>query len=172
MNNFVKVMLTLTFLGLTSRAAFSDAGSIREQIQAAVRQSQQSMARKDIPRYMSGYAKDFQGRDILGDVYGKQQAEENFKKSLSVSQSIKSNSTILTVQATPKGAVVLSHEHTVLHIVGRQTHKVHTLIFDGLWRSVWVKTGPIWLVWRETQLSQTITTDGKARVVKPGTKPA
>jgi len=172
MNNVVKTMLTLTLLGLASRAALSDVASIREQIQAAVRQGEQSMARKDIKGYMSGFADDFQGRDISGDVYGKQQAQQSLAKSLSLSQSIQGKPTILTIQTTPEGAVVLSREHTVLQIVGRRTHKVHILIFDGLWRSVWVKRGPAWLLWRETQLSQTITTDGKARVVKPSTRPA
>jgi len=172
MHNVVKTMLAVTFLGLASRAALSDVGSIREQIQAAVRQGEQSMARKDIKGYMSGYANDFLGRDIAGDVYSKQQAQQSLAKSLSISQSIQGKPTILTIQATPKGAVVLSREHTVLHIVGRRTHKMHVLIFDGLWRSVWVKSGPTWLLWRETQLSQTITADGKARVVKPSTRPA
>lgn len=172
MRGVFKTISALAFLGLASRAALSDVNSIREQIQVAVRQGEQSMARKDIEGYMSGYAQDFQGRDISGAVYNKQQAQQSLAKSLSISQSVQGKPTILTIRATPKSAVVLSHEHTVLHIVGRRTHKTHILVFDGLWRSVWVKRGSAWLIWRETQLSQTITTDGRVRVIKPGTKPA
>lgn len=170
MHKVVKTILALTLLGLASRATLSDVGSLREQIQAAVHRGDQSIAHKNIKGYMSGYANDFQGRDISGNVYDKQQAQQNLAKSLSLSQSIQSKPTILTIQATPKGAVVLSREHTILHIVGRRTHKTHVLIFDGLWRSVWEKSGTTWLLWRETQLSQTITTDGKAHVVKPGAR--
>ena len=172
MHKVVKTMVALTVWGLSSHAASGGVGSVREQIQAAVHRGEQRMVHRDVKGYMAGYADDFQGRDISGGVYDKRQARQNLEKSLSYSQSMESEPTILTVQATPKGVVVLSREHTVLHIIGRRTHKTHALIFDGLWRSVWVKSGPTWLVWRETQLSQTITTDGKARVVKPGAKPA
>lgn len=158
--------------GLASHVTRSHTNSLRAQIESAVRQGEQSIAHKDLKAYMSGYADDFQGQDITGAVYGKQQAQQNVAKAMSYAQAVQSQEKVLTVQPTVKGAIVLSQEHTTVHIIGRRTHKIHILIFDGLWQSVWVKSGRKWLVWRETQLSQTITRDGKAQVIKPGVRHA
>lgn len=140
----------------------------RREIQEALRRSDDSLHRKDIRGYMVGFTPDFHGESINGDRYDRNQAKQNLIKSLSSAQSMKASTKVKSITLTGQRAVVVSREHTALMILGRRTHRLHTLVFDGLWRGIWVDTKAGWEEQSEKQLTSTVTTDGIPRVIHPG----
>lgn len=115
---------------------------------------------------MAYYAPDFQGSDVSGDHYNRQQAKQNVIKSMAIVHSNSGQEPIESVAPVPGGAVTLSREHTVLHILGQRTHKMHTLVFDAQWQKEWARTSKGWQLRRETQLTWKVTKDGKVTVNK------
>ncbi len=155
----------LAFAGFALPALARHA-SIQEQIEAVLRRASVSFAHKDVKGFMAHYAADFQGSDVSGDHYNREQAKQSLMKSLSVIHSISGQEPIESVTPIPGGAVVLFREHTVLHILGQRTHKMHVLVFDADWRKIWARTNKGWQLRRETQLTWKVTKDGKVTVNK------
>lgn len=139
----------------------------RREIQEALRRSDDSLHRKDIWGYMVGFTPDFHGESINGDRYDRNQAKQNLIKSLAYAQSATAHTSVKNVTIVKGQAVVVTQEHTALTILGRRTHRVHTLVFDGLWRSVWVETRFGWQIASDKQLTSAVITDGVRKVVQP-----
>ena len=141
----------------------------RREIQEAVRRSDASLHRKDVQGYMAGFNQDFHGESINAERFDKEDAKQNLLKSLSYAQSVTAHTSIKNISFVKGQAIIMSQEHTALTILGRRTHRLHTLVFDGLWRSVWVETKQGWQEQSEKQLTSMVTTDGIAKVVSPTT---
>lgn len=139
----------------------------KSEIQSALRRSDDSMHRKDIVGCMRSFTPDFQGEDIKGSHYDRMQAKQNLLKSFSSAHSIKAKTTLKSLSFVHDDAIVLGQEHTKLTIFGKRTHRPHTLVFEGLWQSIIVKTKKGWQIKREKQLTSTMTIDGVVKVVEP-----
>lgn len=159
------ILALLAFAGFALPALARHA-SIQEQIEAVLRQSAASFVRKDVKGFMAHYAADFQGSDVSGDHYNRQQVKQNFIKSMAIIHSNSGQEPFGSVTLIPGGAVILSHEHTVLHILGQRTHKMHVLVFDADWQKTWARTNKGWQLRRETQLTWKVTKDGKVTINK------
>jgi ketosteroid isomerase-like protein len=140
---------------------------VRQQFEALLRRSDEVIARKDAKGVMATFTDDFRGEDIEGNIYNKEIARKSLEASFSFAQSLRSRTQLQEVKLVRGEAVALTKEHTELRIPGRTTGWIHTLVFDGTWRSIWIKTESGWKVRHQKQLSQTITQDGKSRVVAP-----
>jgi len=116
---------------------------------------------------MAGFTQDFHGESINGDRYDRNQAKQNLIKSLSYAQSATAHTLVKNITLVKGQAIVITQEHTALTILGRRTHRMHTLVFDGLWRSVWVETRLGWQMASDKQLTSTVTTDGVRKIVQP-----
>ena len=147
--------------GQKSRAQNSQAvATAQREIEALSRRSEADAMRKEVKACLSYFAEDYQGQDMDGRVWNKAQAGVNLTKAFQLAKTMRSHSTLKDVHLVDGNAIVLSQEHTILEIVGKKTGKLHTLVFDGQWRSTWIKKQGVWQVWREKHLSRTITRDG------------
>jgi len=139
----------------------------RREIQEALRRSDDSLHRKDIQGCMAGFTQDFHGESINGDHFDRKQSKQSLTKSLFYAQSVTAHTQVKNIAFVNRKAIVVSQEHTVLTILGRRTHHLHTLVFDGLWSSVWIDTKLGWCEQSEKQLTSTATTDGIPKVGSP-----
>lgn len=159
-------IVALLAFAVCALPALARQASIQEQIEAVLQQAGASFARKDLKGCMAYYAADFQGSDIFGGHYNRQQAKQNLIKSMAVIHSNSGQEPIESVMPIPGGAVILSREHTVLHTLGQRTHKMHVLIFDAEWRKTWTRTSKGWQLRREKQMTWKVTKDGKVTTNK------
>jgi hypothetical protein len=139
----------------------------RREIQEALRRSDDSLHRKDIKGCMVGFTQDFHGESINGDRTDRNQTKQSLMKSLSYAHSVTAHTMVQNITFVKGQAIVVSQEHTRLTVLGRRTHRLHTLIFDGLWRSAWINTKAGWQVKSQKQLTLTVTTDGFPKVISP-----
>ena len=169
MNKLFKMMLMTLILGLSANVAHSQTANVRSQIEATLRIQNQHLAHKDVNGYLATVTDDFKGTDIHGKTYDKKQLRQSVIQVLSLVQSIRRDATVTRVTPSAGGVTVLSADRTTLKFTTPATHTKHVIIFDSAWRSLWVKTSQGWRRRRDTQLSETITTDGKSKVVPPST---
>jgi hypothetical protein len=160
-------VLPLTLVISLANTARSAPSPLRQEFEALLQRGDELLARKDVNGVMDTFAAEFKGVGIEGTVYNKEVARRSLEQSLSFAQSLRARTRLLEVKLVRGEAVDITREHTELRIVGRGTGRIHSLIFDGTWRNVWIKTPGGWKVRQQKQLTQTITRDGKSSVVEP-----
>ncbi|MCC2668145.1 MAG: hypothetical protein K0Q72_616 [Armatimonadetes bacterium] len=148
-------------------AASSRPASLREEFTAILRRYDECFNRKDLAGAAQFLASDFMGEDIQGNRFNRKEAEATGRRTLATAQTVHTSTRLIEVRLVNGEAVVVAGEHTELKIRGTKTGILHTALFDGTWRSVWVKRGGRWLQRSQKQLSLTITRDGVPEVIRP-----
>lgn len=166
--------LILLFASLTlmpSRASFGQAAQAKREIQAAIRQINESGERRDRSLVGKWLTRDFQGQDVLGHVYNRTQTKQRFIRLLTYAKSLRLRTQVQSVTVEDGAATVRTKEYMLAKFVVGRTGKIHTVTLNDVWRNLWVKTRDGWRLKRMKQLSSTVTRDGVSEVIRPKSKP-